>query len=96
MQGDCFPHLPLPTTPPYMTPIVINSRLGRKVAVRFRLPADTVGEFTSGPFQAAMRRTRREVRVAARASPCTHALSRTTFRAAAVATCCRWVFAKPT
>ena len=29
---------------------------------------DTVGELASGPFQAAMRRTRREVPVAARAS----------------------------
>jgi len=94
--------------------------------------SDTVGEFASGPFQAAMRRTsthyrrsaslvcvryceskqrlpdacycraltilgtRREVRVVARASPRTQALSRTTFRAAAVATCCRWVLASPT
>ena len=57
---------------------------------------DTVGEFASGLVQAAMRRTRREVRVAARASPRAHALSRTTFRAAAVATCCRWVLASPT
>ncbi len=46
--------------------------------------------------QAAMRRTKREVRVAARGLPRSQASRRTTLSAAAVARCCRWVLARPT
>ena len=57
--------------------------------------ADTVGEITGWSRQAAMSWTKREVRVAARGLPRNHASRRARFRAAAVATCCKWVLARP-
>ena len=56
---------------------------------------DTVGEIPTGRAQAAMRRTKREVRVAARGLPRSQASRRTTLRAAAGARCRRWVLARP-
>src|SRR5215211_1107784 len=61
-----------------------------------RVAADTVGEIAGWSHQAAMSWTKREVRVAARGLPRSQASRRATFRAAAVATCCRWVLARPT
>src|SRR5262249_10244362 len=53
--------------------------------------ADTVGELLVHAASAA----KREVRVTARGTPVTHATIRPRFIAAAVATCCKWVLARP-
>src|SRR4051812_35333973 len=65
-------------------------RLGFQTAA-FLSIVDTVGEIAGRSRQAVMSRTKREVRVAAHGFPRSQASRRATFKAAAVATCCRWV-----